>query len=360
MGALASCSFPFLNRWKGIVDRNKFAAFIDAILSGWAQIILSDNSLSGLLIMIGVFIASPQVGGAALWASFIAAGLLFVLKVTKMSIRLGIYVFGPTLTGALLSVFLFPKGFSVMFFAYIGLASIFCVFLAIAIGQILHKWECPALGLPFGLTVFFFMAAAQNFGFVEKGEFAAVASFAAAPAYDLSFWSGQTIFLAFSNGASQLLGLTNLTAAILFLAAIIISSRIDTISGLIGVFVATGAAIYFGAPKIPVLLGIYGFNGLFLMLALTGRAFTLNLRSAVVNIILVILSTIVAAGLSSFFSPLSISFTALPFSIVGITAMIASPALKGLEYNKPLYWGVPETVQDTKEWFRKNPSESAA
>lgn len=356
MGALASCYFPFLNKWKNFVDRNRLAAFIDAILCGWSQIILSDNSVSGLLLITASFIASTKVGAGALWASFIAVCFLNFIKVPRIILRLGIYVFAPTLTGAILAEFLFPEGLTVMFFVFIGLAAIFATILTAGLGVFFEKWEAPCLSLPFAVTVFVFILAAQNFGFIPETELISPAPVKAVAAYGLEFWTSNNIISALISGVSQVVAALNPITTVLVLVAIIISSRIDFLSALLGVTIATCTAIYFGAPKIPILIGLYGFNGIFLMLALTGRMFTISVVSVVFNMIIVVFSTIVASCLAIMFAPYGCSFTAMPFALLGILAAIASHKFQGIEYNKPLYWGVPETVQATKEWFKKNPN----
>ena len=50
MGSFASCKFPFLDEWKKFAGGNPAAGWVDAVLSGFAQIIFSDNSFSGLLL----------------------------------------------------------------------------------------------------------------------------------------------------------------------------------------------------------------------------------------------------------------------------------------------------------------------
>ena len=354
MGALASCPFPLLKKWKGIVDRNKLAAFIDSILTGWGQIIFSDNSFSGLLLIIAAFLASPRVGLGGLWASFIATCFVFLTGVPKMKVRLGLYVFSPAMTGFIMGLYLFPDGISFYYFLYIGLAGLFASILSMAIGIVLEKWECPALGLPYNLTALVFLSAALKLGFIPEGENLVSSAFAPAPAYDMSFWTGGNLWNSFYAGIGEMVCGGTIVIAVIILVAIAISSRIDLISAIVGVIVSTGTAILLGAPKIPVMIGLYGYCGIFLMLTLAGRAYTLSVKSYIFDILMVVCSTVIATHLNTFFSTLGLPFTSFPFSIVGIIAILAAPILKGFEYNKPLYWGVPENVQETKAFLSKS------
>lgn len=351
MGATASCNFPGLKQWKDIVDKNKFAAFIDAILCGYGQVILSDNSFSGLLVIIATFVSSVQLGAGALWAAFIAVAFQFIMGTPRIPVRIGLYTYAPVLSGAILAGLMFQNGMSIMFFVFIGLASLFACMLSMALSTFLEKWEAPSLGLAFAVTVMTFMSAAQNMGFVPQGEVSVPHAFEAFGGYEMGFWNKETLMTAFQGGVAELMGLAGLPAIIILLTSIAISSRIDLISAIAGMLIATLTAIYFGCPNIPVMLGLYGYNGIFLMMALNGRAFTLSIKSVALNVILLAITTCVTAMLSAAFAPLGCVYTAMPFSLVAIIAILAVPKMTGIQYNKPLYWGVPETVKATREFF---------
>ena len=161
MGALASCPFPLLNKWKNIVDGNRIAGFFDAILCSYSQIIFNDNSFSGLILIIATFCVSPQVGVGGLVCTVTAVIYLKLLKVDPLMIRLGVYGFCPALTGIIMASLIFSDGMNGYFFVFFVLAAIFCVTVNLALAVVFGKWDASGLGLPFGFTTVVFMAAAQ-------------------------------------------------------------------------------------------------------------------------------------------------------------------------------------------------------
>ena len=52
MASYASCKFPLVDEFKDYGEKNKVVGFIDSVLSGFGQIVLSDNPVTGLLVML--------------------------------------------------------------------------------------------------------------------------------------------------------------------------------------------------------------------------------------------------------------------------------------------------------------------
>ena len=348
MGALASCGFPFLNEWKKIVDSNSVAAFIDAILSGFAQIIFCDNSFSGLVLLIACFVVSPGVGIAALWSAVVSVIFQKLFKAPAIPFRMGIHSFCSILTGVILGGLIFTDGISLRFFVFFGMSSIFCTIASLGMASIFGKWNAAALGLPFGFTALIFMAAAQNMGFVSQAETVMAHAPSNLTPADIASWSGGEFIQAVYAGISELLGGTTWIVAALIGVALLMSSRIDFISAILGALMGAITAMYFGVPNIPVLIGLYGYNGMLLLFVLNGRAFKITAKAFVLNLILAGMTSILAAWMSLSFGLVGAVCTAFPFSIIACLLMLAAPNLEGLEYNAPIYWGVPETVPGIK------------
>ena len=62
---------------------------IDAVLRGIAQVVFANNPISGLLIVIGLFVADPAVGRAALICSFAAFMLATYCGLGETQIQVG-------------------------------------------------------------------------------------------------------------------------------------------------------------------------------------------------------------------------------------------------------------------------------
>ncbi len=349
MGALASCRFPFLDDWKRIVASNPILGFIDAVICGFSQIIFSDNTFSGLALIIGSFLVSPKVGIAGLWCSIVSVAFQLLMKTPEVTRQMGVNSFCAVLTGVIMGGLVFNEGISLMFFVFFGLASIFCTIAFLGLSVVFGKFNASPLGIPFGLTTLIFMAAAQNMGFISQAETVIAHSPANLTPGDIAAWSGGEFFQAVYSGLSELLGGANLVVSCLVLLALVMSSRIDLINGILGALLGALGAIYFGVPNIPVLIGLYGYNGALLMFVLNGRAFRITVKSFILNLIMAITTSILCAWLSVSFGLVGAVYTAFPFSIICCLLMMAAPSIEGLEYNAPAYWGVPETVPAIKK-----------
>jgi len=348
MGALASCKFPLLDEWKKFAQANPILSFVDAILSGFGQVIFSDNSFSGLVLLIASFIVSLNAGVAALWSAIVSVVFQKIFKAPDITYKMGIHTFCSVLTGVIVGGLVFTDGIDLRFFVFFGMSSIFCTITSLGLAAVFGRWDNAALGIPFGFTALIFMAAAQNMGFVSQAETVMAHAPVNLTPGDIGAWSGGDIITSIYAGISELLGGTTWIVAALIGVALLMSSRIDFISAILGSATAALTAMYFGVPNIPILIGLYGYNGMLLMFVLNGRAFKITPKSYVLSLILAGMTSILAAWMSLSFGLVGAVCTAFPFSIICCMLMFASQNLEGLEYNKPAYWGVPETVPAIK------------
>lgn len=343
MGALASCDFPFLNRWKDLIDSNKVLGFIDAVLCAFAQIIFSDNSFSGLFLLIGSFIVSPKVGVAGLWSAIVSVAFSKIVSAPPVITRMGVHSFCSTLSGIIMGGLLFKEGMDIRFFVFFAMSSLFCTITVLALSIVFATWNASALGLPFGITTLVFMGAAQNMGYVSQDVTVIAHAASNLTPSDIAGWSAGEIIQSIYSGVSELLGGTTWIVALFIGIALLMSSRIDFISAILGASMGAFTAIFFGVPNISILIGLYGYNGMLLMFVLNGRAFRITPKSYILNLVLAGMTSILAAWMSVSFGLIGAVCTAFPFSIICCLMMIAAPNMN-LDYRPAAYWGVPETV----------------
>ena len=347
MGALASCPFPFLNKWKDIVDRNKIAGFIDAILCSYSQIIFNDNSFSGIILIIATFCVSPQVGVGGMVCTVTAVIYLKLLKVDPTMIRLGVYGFCPALTGIIMASLIFSDGMDIYFFVFFILAAVFCVTVNLALAAVFGKWDASGLGLPFGFTTLVFMAAAQNMAHVAQPDTIIAHAPALADGSMVKEMSGMEMVQSVYAGIAELFGGVTLLPAILIGIALLCGSRIDFVSSIVGAIVSTATAVFFGVPTTPIILGLYGYSGMLLMLVLT-RSFKISPATYVLFLIMAAISSFLAAWLTVSTGLVGAVGGPIPFSLTCCALMLAAPNIESMEYNAPKYWGVPETIPAIK------------
>lgn len=86
----------------------KSASVLSTLLKGIGQIMLQENSLTGLLFLIGIFYGSIIMGLAALLAAICGTVTAYLLKYDKTEITQGLYGFSAALVGVAAMLFLKP------------------------------------------------------------------------------------------------------------------------------------------------------------------------------------------------------------------------------------------------------------
>lgn len=344
MSATASCKFPFLDEWKKLSSKNIILSFFDEVLSGFAQLAFNDNSFSGLLIIIGIFIASPVQAISAVWATIVATATAHILGVSKGLIRAGLYGFNAALAGLAIPTLIFPgSSLTLAILLYTGLAAIFTVVMTAGLGSFFSKWEVPALALPYCVTMLIFVPAALSLGNLNiRG--GGLAIFEVIRPGAQGSWTIFEFIRASLNGVSQILWVDYSITGIFYLLAVLMASRIDLISVVFGALVSTTTAIALGLPKELIMEGIYGFNGVLLMMVIT-RGFLISVKSYILAIVLAILTVVYSAGLRVLLAPLgAVASFAIPYATLCIAVFIGRDMFKDYIYVPASRWGVPETI----------------
>lgn len=117
-------------------------------LKGVSQIFVSNNEVTGLLILLGIFTYSPFAAAATLSGSAIGAVTAYVVGADAEEVEEGIWGFNPALTALAVSVFFVPLGLPYAVLAVGGAAAAavsFIGFKATVFGAI----QAPCLTLPF-------------------------------------------------------------------------------------------------------------------------------------------------------------------------------------------------------------------
>lgn len=340
----ASCKFPYLEKWKKYCNNNKILSILDSVLSGYAQIVFSDNSFTGLLLIIATYIASPIQAAVAVWCCFVGNIFAYIIGISEDLIKAGLYGFNPALAGLALVPLAFPdSNITVGLIVFAALASIFSVLLTAGVSQYFLRWGISSLSLPYCITIFIFVPASIMMSSLNTSA-ATPTLFDMSVFLSQSSWSFIDFFKALINGISQVLWVENAFTAILLLIAVLMSSRLDAVSTIIGTTVGAGIAVLLGFPKGLIMSGIFGYNAILLMMVMT-RGFLLKKRSYILSIIFAGFSSIISAALKVIFTSIGVSaYTAFPYVIICIIVFLARDNFKGLTYVPPKYWGVPETI----------------
>jgi urea transporter len=194
---------------------NKMIGFLKAILRGFSQVMLRSNSLTGLLLLLGIFYSSWIMGLGALIGVFASTIAASILNYKKQDIHNGLYGFNGVLVG--ISLLLLFK-ISILLIILIAFGSV----LSSLIMNYMRSRKLPAYTFPFVLSSWFLIVLIKSLNLVssQSQELAKAANLDIASS--LSYGFGQVMFQA------------SMVSGIIFFIAILISSRKSAIYALLG------------------------------------------------------------------------------------------------------------------------------
>jgi urea transporter len=345
MSSIATCKFPGVDQFKSLGEKNKVVGFIDSLCSGFSQILLSDNPVTGILIMAAVFVINPPMLLCALVAATAAILFSHLIGIDKFLIHHGFYGFSAAVCG--LGVNLFGFSGAAVFpqmLIYSAIAGVISVIAFNAIGTFLSQFGATGLSIPYWVTLAIMIPPLLTSANLSAIPFFApqLSEVVSAPmvAFDfVSFISSTMIGLALICFQFEVI------PGIIMLCALLVSSRIDAAVAVICAAIGTLTAIVIGLPEAGIVIGLYGFNAALVGITLFGRVFRMSLLSAVVTFVMAVFSVFAFEAISLVFLPLGLPVAAMPFGVICVLCMIAGPNFKGLEVIPVAKWGVPETIE---------------
>ena len=342
MSATASCHFPYLNEWKKYCDNNKIFAFIDSVLSGYAQLAFNDNTFSGLLMLIATWIGSPTLCVNALWGTIVATAFSYMIHLPYVAIRAGIYGANAALACLAVPVLLFPEQhLSAAMLGVSTVIAIFTVLLSMLLGKPFSKWNLPTLVIPYCIVLSVSLLTLSLTGISTP---ATVTIETLLFTSTLSDWTVKELLITFLNCASEILWLVKPVSGILYLIALSFASRWDMFNTMAAIIFSIIVSTLLGLPKDAVLTGLYGYNAILLTQVMT-RSFLVNKRSLLLTFFMAAFSPVMCCVYQLILPRLGIgSFLALPYLTLVFLALATRKHLKGFTYVPPNYWGVPETI----------------
>lgn len=264
----------------------KAASVLSIILKGLGQIMLQENSVTGLLFLIGIFYGSIAMGLAALLATICGTVTADLLKYDKAEITQGLYGFSAALVGVAVMLFLKPVFLS---WVVIVIGSV----LAAILQHFFIKRKIPAFTLPFVLVTWLVLFVFKHFG----KDLLALPTPVILHASD-SLAEGFKSF-------GQVMFQNNLVSGLLFFLAVFISSPIAALYGLAAAIVSAIIAFIFSAPIDDINLGLYGFNAVLCAIVFAGD----KVRDG----IWVLVAVVFALGVSLLMIHLNIPQLTFPF-----------------------------------------------
>lgn len=296
----------------------------NASLKNISQVILIENPLSGLLILAGIAVSSWELGLIALIAALIATATAQFLKADPELTRHGLLGFNSILTG--MAMYLFMTGPNKWWIALVG--AFIAVLITAAFMEFFKESTLPVLTMPFILLTWFMLMMAYRFDrFILTNDL--VPQFLSHEKLDqiaIPDWPEALI-----NGYGQIFFIEQNLSCILILAAVFVSSWRSGLFVIGANLVALATAYFFGADHVLIGKGLYGYNAILAVLAIS-VALPSEKRNRPVfsGLIAAILSVLITASISAWMQPYGLPALTLPFVLTTWLMLAAKRVLPEL------------------------------
>lgn len=321
-----------------VVKNNPVLAFVDATLRGVGQVMFQNNTYTGLLFLIGIFVNSYVFGIAAIVGAVLSTATAMLLGVDRSLVRAGLYGFNGTLVGIAFVFFLQPNALD---WLYLIFGAAFSSVVMAAFMNALGKWEVPALTGPFVFTTWFCLLASRQFAGLPATPMLPTAALPGAVAATGTI-SGATFYEGFLKGPAEVFFQDNLITGAIFLIAILVSSRISFVAAAFGSLIGVLAALALGAAEPSVRLGLFGFNPVLTAIALGGVFYVLDWKSFLFALLGTVLTVVVFAAVVSALTPLGAPALTSPFVFTTWLFIFAKPLFQQLRPVAPADATTPE------------------
>jgi urea transporter len=289
------------------LNEGAFFPLISASLKGISQVILIENVITGLLILIAITISSYYLGVIALLSAILGTLVGKLGGADENSINQGLLGYNSVLTGMALALFL--SGPYMWIVALVG-AVIAAIFTATMM-HLMQKTEIPVLTFPFIILTWVILLSSYKLKGIKLSD--------ALVPQDLTNWeldiAGNIDLLnGIFDGIGQVFFLDNTISGILIFIAVFWGGRKIGLYAVIGNIVAIVIAYFLGGEHSLIVLGLYGYNAILTIIAVSAVFNSEHNRLAPLSgIIAACLTVPITAGLSTFLLPYGLPALTMPF-----------------------------------------------
>ena len=321
--------------WSERAERAPGMDFVDSCLRGVGQVCFMNNPITGLLILVAMFVGEAWLCFAGVLGLVVSTLSAIVIGMDRGAIRAGLFGFNGVLVGAGLSLFLQPD-WDVLVTVWIVVGAFFSTILHAALANVfIGAWAVPPFTLAFNFITLIFLIGALNFANGRVGGLVApadaqvtrgdVSTTLRAAADTAAANNLEGVVNAILRGISQLFFANSVVAGILIIVGIAVCSRIAAIFALVGSAAGMATGLALGANGVAIYNGLWGFNSFDAALAIGGVFFVLTWRSGVLAVACAVLAALLFGAVASLFTPWGLPALTLPF----VFATLAFVLLKG-------------------------------
>lgn len=300
--------------------------FADAALRGVGQVTLQDNSFTGLLFLVGIYVGSPSSCLAALVGALTSTATAYLLGLDRALVRAGLYGFNGTLVAIALAFFLRPD--PVMWLYVVSAAATSTVATA-GLANLLGR-NRPGLTAPFILVTWVFVIAVDRFGALHATGMLPTAELPKGATEVVGIVSASTVSEGVLKGIAEIFLQDDTVTGAIFLAGLLVGSRVAGVAAALGALVGVLVAWGLGAPEPAIRLGLFSFNPALTAVALASVFLVLDVRSALYSLLAVVVTAVLFSSVSAALRPIGMPALTAPFVLVTWAFLFAAPASRRL------------------------------
>lgn len=279
---------------------------ISSTFKGISQVILIENAVTGLFIVIAMMISSVSIGIIALLSSLIAVLIGRLGGAEKTTVNQGLLSYNAVLAGIALSLNL--EGSTRWVIALAG-AVVVTVFTA-AMMHLMRNLHIPVLTFPYIIMTWFLLLAAYEFGKIQLSPNLIPQDLSQ---LHLHFEGTMDWVQGLISGVGQVYFQDQFWSGILIVIGIFWADWTLGLYAIIGSAVAMVTAYSLGAEVTMLNLGLYGFNAVLTMLAVSSVFDAKSRIAPLTGIVGAIISVPVTASLTIWLMPYGLPTLTMPF-----------------------------------------------
>ncbi|XP_010003338.1 PREDICTED: urea transporter 2 [Chaetura pelagica] len=295
---------------------------VDWILRGTSQVMFVNNPLSGLIILVGIFIQSPWWMLTGCTGTTVSTLTALALSQDRSVIEAGLHGYNGILVGLLMAVFSDKGDYYWWLLLPVAVISMACPILSSALGSIFRKWDLPVLTLPFNIAVTLYLAATGHYNpFFPTTLIKPVAS---VPNITWSAINVPLLLQSIPVGVGQVFGCENPWTGGIFLVALLISSPLICLHAAIGSTVGMFAALSIASPFDSIYLGLHNYNCALACIATGGMFYALTWQTHLLALACALFCAYSGAALANSLSVLGLPPCTWPFCLSTLLFLLIS------------------------------------
>ncbi|XP_054579892.1 urea transporter 2 isoform X3 [Eptesicus fuscus] len=323
---------------EGLKDKSPVFQFLDWVLRGTSQVMFVNNPLSGMLIILGLFVQNPWWAVSGCLGTVMSTLTALILSQDKSAIAAGLQGYNGVLVGLLMAVFSDRGDYYWWLLLPVIIMSMACPILSSALGSIFSKWDLPVFTLPFNIMVTLYLAATGPYNLFFPTTLLQPAS--SVPNITWSEVQVPLLLRAIPVGIGQVYGCDNPWTGGIFLIALFISSPLICLHAAIGSTMGMLAALTIATPFDSIYFGLCGFNSTLACIAIGGMFYVITWQTHLLAIACALFAAYLGAALANMLSVFGLPPCTWPFCLSALTFLLLTtnnPAIYKLPLSKVTY-----------------------